>query len=206
MGPFQFSVLSFPVFFSIACTVLAIGIWIVVVLRDEKRVTYDKKWEENLRESRMSMYNGVNVTASFVDDEKLYFTWEFNRMTIKEVLDDLRKLQVDNQIIRNSLNELPDKSSLRELFVHEKLSNASRTFIQLNLLSINELCDILDEVGDVEEAVKDTPVSEWESLLEEEDPKRLLVEKVMANAVSRGLAMKRLDKSTSLHQNGGEES
>ena len=203
--PFQFSVLSFPVFFAIACTVLAIGIWIVTVLRDEKRVTYDKKWEENLRESRMSMYNGANVTSSFVDDEVLYFTWEFNRMTIKEVMDDLRELQVDNEIIRKSLNELPDKSSLRELFVHEKLSNASRTFKQLNLLSITDLCDILDEVGDVEEAVKETSESEWESLLEEEDPKRLLVEKVLANAASRGLAMKRLDSMTSLHQNGGGE-
>ena len=205
MKPFQFSVLSFPVFFAIACTVLAIGIWIVTVLRDEKRVTYDKKWEENLRESRMSMYNGANVTSSFVDDEVLYFTWEFNRMTIKEVMDNLRELQVDNEIIKKSLNELPDKSSLRELFVHEKLSNASRTFKQLNLLSIADLCDILDEVGDVEEAVKETSESEWESLLEEEDPKRLLVEKVMANAASRGLAMKRLDSMTSLHQNGGGE-
>ena len=191
--PFQFSVLSFPIFFSIACTAIAVFIWAVIALRDEKRVTYDKKWEENLRESRMSIERGENVTSSFVDDEVLYFTWEFNRMTIREVLDDLRELQVNNLLITKALNELPDKSSLRELFVFERISISSRTYKKLYDLSIVELCNLLDEAGDIEEAVKDTSESEWVSLLEEEEPKRLLVEKVMANSVSRGLAMKRLD-------------
>jgi len=193
-APFQLSVLSFPIFFSIACTVLAVFIWSVIVLRDEKRVTYDRKWEENLRESRMSIDRGENVTSSFVDDEVLYFTWEFNRMTIKEVLDILRELQVNNLLITEALNKLPDKSSLRELFVFERISISSRTYKQLYGLSIVELCNILDQTGDVEEAVEDTPENAWESLLEEEDPKRLLVEKVMVNSVSRGLAIEKLDK------------
>ena len=196
--PFQFSILSFPVFFAIACTVLAIGIWIGTVLRDEKRVTYDKKWKENLRESRMSIERGENVTSSFVDDEVLYFTWEFNRMTIREVLDNLHELQVNNLLITKALNELPDRSSLRELFVFERISISSRTYKLLHSLSIVELCNLLDEASDVEdafkEAVEGTSENAWLSLLEEEDPKRLLVEKVMANSVSRGLAMKRLDR------------
>ena len=89
---FDLSILSFPVFISIILSVAAVFIWFFRFLHDKKTVIYDRKWEEKLRKSRMSMLREENVTSSLVDDEVLYFTWLFSRMSIKDILAELRNM------------------------------------------------------------------------------------------------------------------
>ena len=189
----DWSILSFPVFISIILSVAAVFIWFFRYLHDGKRVIYDTKWEEKIRKSRMSMLREENVTSSLVDDEVLYFNWLFSRMTIKEILAELRNMQVDKKLLNDSLDKLPDKSSLCELYVSKNVSLISRTHRDLSKLSISKLCEMLDGVCDMKE-VDNGHIHEWESLLDEENPKRCLVEKIIANPVSRARAFEYLLK------------
>jgi len=198
--PFDLSILSFPVFSSIILSVAAVFIWFFRFLHDEKRVIYDRKWEEKLRESRNSMLRDGNVTSSLVDDEVLYFTWVFSRMSIKEVLAELRNLQVDKKLLNDSLDKLPDKSSLCELYVTKNVSFISRAHRDLSKLSISKLCEMLDGDRDTKE-VEHGHTHEWEYLLDEENPKRCLVEKIIANPFSRARAFENL----SILNNSAEE-
>ena len=182
--PFEVSVLLFPIVFSCLCTTVAIGIWIMKLLEEGKRINAFKSSRKCLRSSLASI---ENFSTTYVEDEILFHEREFDKMSIYKVVEELNRLLGDNRVIETALEKLPNKDHLRRLYVENKVSDMGKVYSLLSKLSILQLCSILE--GDEKDYSETEDDSEWTSFLEDNDPKRKLIAKILAMPESRDRAI-----------------
>lgn len=182
--PFEVSVLLFPIVFSCLCTTVAIGIWIMKLLEEGKRINAFKSSRKCLRSSLASI---ENFSTTYVEDEILFHEREFDKMSIYKVVEELNRLLGDNRVIETALEKLPNKDHLRRLYVENKVSDMGKVYSLLSKLSILQLCSILE--GDEKNYSETEDDSEWTSFLEDNDPKRKLIAKILAMPESRDRAI-----------------
>ena len=176
----------------------AVIVWTIRSFFVIKRVKYDKEWQTRLRESRLSIAGGERITSAFVNDEIAFYTWEFEGKSVTEAVTDLQEFQVKEALIREALNQLPDKAALRDLYVNEHISFSSRMYRAIYELSICQLCDILgDEEKDIVKNIHyddiEGDAQKHSNALDEKNPKRVLVENVINSHERRARALELAD-------------
>ena len=146
----------------------------------------------------MSIAGGERITSAFVNDEITFHTWEFEEKSVTEAVTDLQKCKVNEALIREALNQLPDRAALCNLYVNEKISLSSRMYRAIYELSICQLCDILgDEEKDIVRNIHygdiEGDAQKYTNALDEKNPKRLLLENVINSPERRTRALELAD-------------
>ena len=93
----------------------------------------------------MFIAGGERITSAFVNDEIAFYTWEFEGKSVTEAVTDLQECQINEALIREALNHLPDKAALCNLYVNEEILLSSRLYRAIYELSICQLCYIVTE-------------------------------------------------------------
>jgi len=93
----------------------------------------------SLCERKLSIAGGERITSAFVNDEIALYTWEFEEKSETEAVTDLQECQINEALIREALNHLPDKAAFCNLYVNEEISLSSRLYRAIYELSICQL-------------------------------------------------------------------
>jgi len=187
--PLAAYVLIVPICFAWFCTLAAIVIWAFRIVDEEKRVKAHVSFVQKLHEENQSSdENTANVSSSDVIDELLYHEWEFNKMSIHDITEELNRLLVDDTLLEEAIDELPNRQALRELYVKNKVSDKGNIYRALSEMPTSKLCSIVQGTDKLD--FKGKGKNEWTSLLDEEDPRRGLIEKIFATPEYMDQALK----------------
>ena len=176
--PLEPDVLLFPILFASVCAIAAITFWIMKFVKDEKRVNSFKPGARSIRKSQYQTENCVNYSLSYIEDEVLFYERKCDQLSVYEIVEELSKASVSENAIETALEELPNREELRKLYVENSVSDVGKMYRLLSELSILQLCSILKFVEGNDRILEDE--SEWQSLLEEDDPKRELIGEIIA--------------------------
>ena len=102
-------------------------------------------------------------------------------MSVSKIVRYLKEQKVHNGVISKSLDLLPDKKPLMNLFVDTKLSPVTRRYMELSNKGINELYLVahgLIKNNSNEGLLNDEDI---EAVLDKENPKESLIELIIAN-------------------------
>lgn len=194
--PLAAYVLIVPIGFAWFCTLAAIVIWACRIVDEEKRVKAHVSLVQKLHEeNKSSNENTANVSSSDVIDELLYHEWEFNKMSIYDITVELNRLLVDDTLIEEAIDELPNRQALRELYVKNKVSDKGNIYRALSEMPISKLCSIVQSTDKLD--FKGKGKDDWTSLLDEEDPRCGLIEKIFATPEYMDQALKVITDNSS---------
>jgi len=188
--PFQPDVLLFPIIFASVCAIAAIIFWVMKFVNEEKRVNSFKPGARSVRRSQYQKENFDNYSLSYIEDEVLFYERECNQLSVYEIVEELNKVSVSENAIETALEELPNREELRKLYVENRVSDVGKIYRLLSELSILQLCSILKFVEGNGRILEDN--SEWQSLLEGDDPKRELIGEILAVPEYRNRAIELL--------------
>jgi len=190
--PLAAYVLMVPIVFAWFCTLAAIVIWAFRIVDQERRVNAHASFVQKLHEENQ---NGANVSTSDVIDELLYHEWEFNKMNVHDIAEELNRLLVDDTLIEKAIDELPSREALRELYVKNKVSEKGNVYRILSEMPISQLCFIVQGTDKLN--FKGEGKDEWTTLLDEKDPSCELIEKIFAKPEYMDRALKIISDNSS---------
>jgi len=158
-----------PILLTLFCTMIGITLYIRERRKLKKTREFNKGNVDNL-----SLKDQVEL-------EEYDICCNAKGMPLSKIVKHLEDQNVHNDIISKSIDLFPDTKGLMNLFVHTKLSDASRRYMELSGKGIGELYMIANELIDANSNEVEYKGQDVKAALDGDSPKDSLIELIITN-------------------------
>ena len=133
-----------------------------------------KQWENTISEHD-------NDHVSHSELEVYDICYNVKGMSVSKIVRYLKEQKVHNGVISKSLDLLPDRKPLMDIYIDTKLSPVSRRYKELSKKGISELYLIANELTENNSNEGLLNDEDIETVFDKENPKESLIELISAN-------------------------